>query len=213
MQRRRRSETRPARTPSGGIVTVPRSHWEALSHKDIDLLCAWSLATRHSERVLRLPLLGTEVLVDLDQRRIQPAAPEFFRATDRNLLELLILVYLMGVTADRLSGEMISVQELKDGRFFQGPHALNTASLIRRYANDIEGFNTAAQRLGGRPRDLADAAFVLFPFPKVPLYYLLWKGDEQFGAHLSILFDRSIEIYLAADAIWGIVNMVSALLL
>ena len=81
-----------------------------MSHKDIDLLCAWSLATRHSERVLRLPLLGTEVLVDLDQRRIQPAAPEFFRATDRNLLELLSLVYLMGVTADRLSGEMISVQ-------------------------------------------------------------------------------------------------------
>ena len=124
-----------------------------------------------------------------------------------------MLVYLMGVTSDQLTGDMISAQELRDSQFFQGPHALKTDPLLRAYASDPEGFGAAAERLGGQPRALADIAYALFPFPKIPLYYLLWQGDDQFEAHLSMLFDRSIEIHLAADAIWGTVNMVSALML
>ncbi len=115
-------------------------------------------------------------------------------------------------TKPPLAGDLVSPQELKDARFFQGPHTLQTEPLLRRYGKDLEGFARAARELGGRPRALADAAYALFPFPKVPLYYLLWKGDDEFGAHLSILFDRSIEMHLAADAIWGTVTMVSALL-
>jgi hypothetical protein len=47
------------------------------------------------------------------------------------------------------------------------------------------------------------------PFPKIPLYYVLWAGDEEFEASLSILFDKSIERHLSADAIWGVVAWVS----
>ncbi len=39
--------------------------------------------------------------------------------------------------------------------------------------------------------------------------YLLWEGDDEFAPRLSVLFDRSIENILAADAIWGIVTRVS----
>ncbi len=61
--------------------------------------------------------------------------------------------------------------------------------------------------------DLADAAYRLTPLPKIPLYYLLWEGDEEFKPNLSILFDRSIERHLSADAIWGLVILVSDALL
>ena len=44
-------------------------------------------------------------------------------------------------------------------------------------------------------------------------HYLLWRGDEEFEPQLSVLFDRSIEDPLAADAIWGLVNLVSDFLL
>ena len=53
----------------------------------------------------------------------------------------------------------------------------------------------------------------LLVFPKVPLHYLLWRGDDEFQATISILFDRSVEVHLAADAIWAITNLVSNLLL
>lgn len=212
MQKRRRSEKPPAKTPTGNIITVPESHWDALSHENLDTLCSWARAKRHQERRLVLPVLNTDVIVDLENRTVEPVERSALEKTDPSLLELLVLVYLMGVAPDPLTGDMISAQELKDAQFFQGPHTLQTEPLLRRYGKDPKGFADAAQRLGGRPRALADAAYVLSPFPKVPLYYLLWQGDDEFGAHLSILFDRSIEIHLAADAIWGTVNMVSAMM-
>jgi hypothetical protein len=49
-------------------------------------------------------------------------------------------------------------------------------------------------------------------FPKIPLYYLLWQGDEEFEPRLSILFDRSIEEHLPADAVWGLVKLFTDIL-
>jgi hypothetical protein len=213
MQKRRRSQKPPARTPTGNVIVVPETHWDALANENLDTLCAWAGAKPHLSNGLRLPVLNTDVVVDLDGRTVEPVEPDGLEGADPSLLELLVLVYLMGVTSDQLTGDMISAQELRDSQFFQGPHALKTDPLLRAYANDPEGLRAAAERLGGQPRALADIAYALFPFPKIPLYYLLWQGDDQFGAHLSILFDRSIEIHLAADAIWGTVNMVSALML
>ena len=36
------------------------------------------------------------------------------------------------------------------------------------------GFSQAAEYLEGEPRDMADRAYRMLPFPRVPLYYLLW---------------------------------------
>ena len=97
--------------------------------------------------------------------------------------------------------------------FFTGFHELKTRPLLKRYGNDLRGFKKAAERLGGEVLDLADAAYMFLAFPRVPLYYLFWEGDQEFEARLSILFDRSIERHLAADAIWGLVQLISDILL
>jgi len=47
------------------------------------------------------------------------------------------------------------------------------------------------------------------PFPRVPLYYLLWAGDDEFEPLFSVLFDRSIELFFQADAVWALVNLTS----
>jgi hypothetical protein len=108
---------------------------------------------------------------------------------------------------------MVSVKELKSAHFFTGPHELKIQPLLDCYGNDLERFRKAAEGARGEVLDLADAAYMFQAFPKVPLYYLLWRGDEEFEPRLSILFDRSIEHHLAADAIWGLVNLVSDVLL
>jgi hypothetical protein len=38
-------------------------------------------------------------------------------------------------------------------------------------------------------------------FPRVPLTVVLWKGDEEFPAAASILFDSSITDYLPVEDI------------
>ena len=85
-------------------------------------------------------------------------------------------------------------------------------SVVKKYGYDVKGFKAAAEKLGGAPMDMADASYRFSPFPKIPMYYLLWEGDDEFGPNLSVLFDRSIESHLNADGIWGIVGLISDLL-
>jgi hypothetical protein len=109
--------------------------------------------------------------------------------------------------------DIVGVKDLKGAHFFQGPHELKTEPLIRRYGTDLKGFNQVAEYLEAEPRDMADTAYRLLPFPRVPLYYLLWQGDEEFEPRVTVLLDRSIENVLAADAIWALINRVSTALL
>jgi hypothetical protein len=104
-----------------------------------------------------------------------------------------------------LGRDIVGPKDLKEGHFFQGPHELKIAPLLDRYGKDAGGFRDAAERLSGEAVDMADAAFRLKPFPRIHLYYLLWEADGEFPPRMSVLFDRSIENLLPADAIWGLV--------
>ena len=116
------------------------------------------------------------------------------------------------MTDTPLAGERVSVHDLKDAHFFQGPHTLKTAPLLELFGRNLPGFTEAAQSLGGTSLQLADAAFKFLPLPKIPVYYLLWEADDEFEANMTVLFDRSIERHLTADAIWGVVQLVSDML-
>lgn len=213
MQQKKRQQTPPARKPTGEIIQVPPEYWEKLKQKNIDKVCQNSLATPHAPEGLQIRFLNDDVLVDIQSCRICRSADDTWEKIDHPLMELVMLVYLLNVTPAPLAQEMISVNDLKDAHFFQGPHALKVAPVLERYGNDLTGFKKAAENLGGELLELADAAYRLFPLPKTPLFYLLWEGDEEFQPHLSVLFDRSIELHLSADAIWGLVILVSNALL
>lgn len=209
MQKRRRKEQPPERTPKGDLIKVPDEYWDELKKKDLSDLCRRSLAIHHPPDGLLIRYLSHDILVDIEHHCLWRLNKEKREKIDYSLLELVILVYLLNVTPDLIVREMVSPGDLKNGHFFQGPHTLKARPVSERYGKDLEGFKKAAEKLGGEPLDLADAAYRLSPLPKIPLYYLLWEEDDEFQPHLSILFDRSIERHLSADAIWGLVNLVS----
>jgi hypothetical protein len=158
--------------------------------------------------------LNEEVLVDVAECCLKRDRGSGWERTDDPLLELVTLVYLNNVKQlYPLGREIVGVQDLKEAHFFQGPHILQTDPLLQRYGQDIRGFKAAARFLEGRLLDMADAAFEVLPFPRVPLYFLFWQGDAEFDARISVLFDRTIEAVFAADAIWGLVNRVSIALI
>ena len=194
-------------------LNVPGRFWDDLKKANINRLCARSLARLRAPGELMLTFLNRDILVDLQHRSIREIRHGKWREVEFQLLRLLVLVYLLNVTGASLTREKISVSDLKDAQFFQGPHALKTEPLLEVYGQDPTGFIYAAESIGGIALDMADAAFRFLPFPKIPLYYLLWEGDDEFGADLKILFDRSIEQHFSADAIWGLVNLVSDMLM
>lgn len=213
MQERRRNQAEQKLDPTKSKVQVPAHYWEDLEKKDLEVLCQNTLAQAFSAEDIVLPVLGREILVDRRNHSLRHKNQGEWEPVSHSLLELLVLVYLLNAGPQLLSRELVTAKELKTAHFFQGPHELNVSGVLDRFGRDLKGFRKAAESLGGEAQSLADAAFKIPALPKVPLYYLLWEGDEEFEPRISVLFDRSIESHLSADAIWGWVALVSEALL
>ena len=214
MQQRRLKERPPAFAPDGSRVNVSADYWAQLQGKDITALCNLTLFNPISSSQVLFHFLREDVMVDIGNRCLKRLGETGWEITDDPLLELVTVMYLINVNDIHPIGrDIVGVKDLKEGHFFQGPHALKTDALLKRYGQDLNGFRQTAEHLAGKTRDMADAAYRLSPFPRIHLYYLLWQGDEEFEPRLTVLFDRSIENVLAADAIWALVNRVSTALL
>lgn len=211
MQARRLNEIPPAFDPHGHPIKVPSEYWDRLQNKDINTLCNLTLGNPHDSSGLILRFLNEDILVDIKYRCIRRLHNRVWEKTDDPLLELIILLYLWNVKSlHPLGKEIVSKNDLKEAHFFVGTHDLKIDPLLERYKDDMAGFKRAAEFLEGEQMDMADFAFKLLPFPRVPLYYLFWKGDDiEFEPQISVLFDRSIEEYFSASAIWGLVNRVT----
>ena len=213
MQKRRRSESKGIQAPYGSPVAVPPEYWDRLLETDIQELCPRAIVMSDGENGILVTAFSEEIRIDLEKRELQKWKSDGWHVAEDPFLELMLLVYLNNVTSKPFMNEMVTSKDLKDAHFFQGPHELETAGLIEKYGDNPAELITAGKRLGGINLQMADAAICLRPMPKIPVYYLLWGADEEFPAKISILFDRSIDDHLSADAIWGIVNATSDALL
>jgi len=209
MQHRRRSQAPGAKgSPDGGLRS-PEEHWESLGGKDLKEISRNAGVRLHPPEGVMVPFLGEYFLVDIPRHALCRQAHGGWEPVRNRMLELVCLVYLLHAGPEPMGKTLVGVQELKTAHFFRGPHALDLGPLVSRYGTDLEGFRKAAEGLRGDPLDMADAAYRLWAFPKVPLHYLFWEGDEEFPAEAKVLFDRSIEYHLPADAIWALVNLVT----
>ncbi len=100
------------------------------------------------------------------------------------------------------SGNMVTPSELPGGRlFFAGPHELPLAPLIKRFGDRPQDLLERATLLGGRQVEAsADMAVMIPGLPKVPLWVLLWAGDEEFKPRAVIGIDDRAHFHLAVDA-------------
>lgn len=214
MQERRRQDRPPALNHHGTVITVPPEYWISLQNRDTNMLCNLTLASPYSSGGLLFHFLREDLLVDIENCCLKRLKNGSWEKIADPLLEMITLLYLNNVDSFHpLGKDIISPKDLKEAHFFKGAHELKIAPLLERYGNDMAGLEETAKYLEGQAIDMADAAYMLLPFPRVPLYYLFWKGDEEFESRISVLFDRSIENYLPAAGIWALSNWVSFALL
>jgi hypothetical protein len=191
---------------------VDDAYWEEAARRDRIALCNYTLFEPVAPDEFQFRFVNEDVRVDLSHHCLRRCREGRWQRQDDPLLTLATVVYLKNVdTVYPLGRDIVGVADLKQGSFFTGPHELRTAPLLKRFGDDPEGFRKAGKALDGHLLDMADAAVRLLPFPRLPLYYLLWAGDEEFEPRLQVLFDRSIEFFLPADAIWALVNRVNRL--
>jgi len=214
MQTRRRRQGPPALDHNGLQIKVPEEYWEQVGKRDVNTLMNYTLFSLHSPGCLVFHCLNKDVMVDLNERCLRRFCNGQWEKTDEALLELVTLLYLKNVNSLYPVGrDIVGPDDLKQAGYFKGRHSLKLGALVERYGNDINGFMAAAEHLEGSPVEMGDAAFMFLPFPRIPLYYLFWEGDEEFDPKISVLFDRSIETCFSPSAIWALVSFVSFALL
>ncbi len=109
---------------------------------------------------------------------------------------LMALHYLSLVGGEEPGEDWVSYREIPDGMFYADTISREVERpLAEVYRNDPEAFLEAGAGLGGDPLTLADAAFALHPFPKVPVVFILHVEDEEFPAEfpaeVKVLYERS----------------------
>jgi hypothetical protein len=214
MQQRLSSQSTPAYAADGSHLKVAPEYWECLNQRDLLSLGAQTQFELTQDGRLVFKFLNRMIMVDPKACCLRRPVGTQWEPLDDPLLELASVIYLVNVNdVYPLGRDLVGTHDLKEGHFFRGPHELRTAALIERYGQDLQGFRQVSDTLGGESLDMADAAVRLKPFPRLHLYYLLWMADEEFPARMKVLFERSIENVLAADAIWALVNRVSTELL
>jgi hypothetical protein len=214
MQERRRQQRPPALSPYRSLIHTPEQYWDKIQARELADLCEIMPGRAYGPDSLIFSFFQEEIRLDRSQRCLRRRCGDRWEVTNDPQLELVALLYLSQVSVTSpLAQELISIADLKEAHYFTGPHQLPLETLAERYGQDLPGFQRASQTLGGEPLDLADAAFKFQPLPRVPLYYLLWLGDEEFPPLFKVLFDRSVETYFSASGIWLLVNLVSTKLL
>ena len=117
---------------------------------------------------------------------------------------LSILWYMTSARDIPLSNRLVQPANLKGGHiFFRGTHVLPLDKLALRYTHDAEAFLKRGAALGGRQLNYGDASVQLFPFPRIPVVIILWRGDEEFPPRADLLFDSTCELHLALDILWS----------
>lgn len=153
-----------------------------------------------------LTMLGREHRLEPAARRIYlPQHPDHQLSYQSGLVLISTLIRSLGVPP---AGRMVTPRELPGGaQFFQGPHAINEGPLAERFGGEPDSLLTAAQALGGEAFPAGDQGVRLMGLPMVPLYALLWAGDQEFAPRAVVGTDANAHYHLALDGIWALSNL------
>jgi hypothetical protein len=118
-------------------------------------------------------------------------------------VKVLILHYLINADGKPLSGNFISFKEISGGGsiYFQTFQKRAIIPLINTFSKDCTSLYYANKKLGGEKDKFGHASVTIKIFPKVPVTYVVWQGDEEVPDSGTILFDESISGYLPTEDI------------
>jgi len=152
----------------------------------------WSVDTEE-ESVTKFDQENTKPLSDWDQQ-----------------FPFLVLVYLASARSEPVTYDMVIPRDLFKGfDLFRSGLDREMRRVEKTFGHDGKGFLRAARLLGGESINGGDVAARFHVFPKFPVDYILWLGDSEFPAGLTVLVDRSATLHLSADAIGVALNLVS----
>jgi len=153
-------------------------------------------------------MLKTEYVVNLSDREISSVQPDSLPAEAEFLQQLCLLAYLINAQDLPLADKLVRAEALPGGQFFfRGIHNLPTEKLEKAFGERPETLYQIAERFEAKRCEFGDASIELYILPRIPLTIVVWRGDEEFDARASVLFDQTAAAHLPLDALLAAVNL------
>lgn len=191
-----RDLSRPELPKQDNYEQALRLGLEAMERKDPEGVAARAGCQFIDRRIL-VPHLDRSLMLELDSKEFT------IRETGEEApiwLAILVLHYLNNADGQQPSGVLKHFREFKEGHFYEPAFNRRTKDiLVQAFGNRPELMIRAASKLGGKLLDVGDAATELRYFPYVPVTCILWKGDEEFPAEASVLFDETASLFFSAE--------------
>lgn len=123
--------------------------------------------------------------------------------------QVLILHYLLGAEAGLPSQDWVAYREIPGASFYYSAFVKRAIAPLKKvFGGNVAAFCKAATALGGQAIAAGDAGFELRVLPRVAVQFILWEGDEEFGAEANILFNPGIQGRLSPEDIAWLAGMV-----
>lgn len=170
----------------------------------LDLLAARSGATLLGQNRIGLRCVGRDYTVAYPEGVVLDADGQPAEVS----VAILLLLYLLESTGSSHEGLWISFEQLPGGpgylASFRGRVA---APILKVFGQELSLLLEAGRSLDGEPLDQGDVSVCIPALPRVPVAYLMWKGDEEFAPTVSVVFDASVRGYLDAEVVTALAEL------
>ncbi len=196
-----------------GFELTLRLASQKLSAMKMEEICRHSGASYINEQSLLISYLN-------EPYQVLVPTGEVFRANKEENVplkdQILILHYLTQAKGVPLSNKLITYGQIEGAKFYTPIFKKrNLEPLLQCFGHRPELLLELAQKFGGRRAPYGDLAVNLNPFPRISIFFILWRGDEEFPANGNILFDGNIGHYLTSEdvcvltetLVWKLVRM------
>ncbi|RJQ39157.1 MAG: DUF3786 domain-containing protein [Dehalococcoidia bacterium] len=162
---------------------------------DIEGLCQRSGA-RCADGAILLDYLGRRYRITCPEVTISPENSQDAVPIKERIL---MLHYLLNARGTPLANQLITFREIPEGaNYYDVFHKRAIKPIVDFFGKNPPAMVANAAKLGGRQADFGDASVTLDAFPRVPITFVLWRGDEELPAEGSVLFDASVADYLSS---------------
>jgi hypothetical protein len=153
----------------------------------------------NSKKVIILEYLNQSYQITLPEIEIsQKDSEEAVPLRDK----ILILHYLTQAKGTPVSNRMVAYKELPEGaNYFPTFFKRAIKPLVDHFGREPHRLLGIAEILGGRKAEYGDVAVTIVAFSRVPITFVLWRGDEEFPPEGNIIFDSTISDYLSTEDI------------
>jgi hypothetical protein len=175
---------------------------EDLKYKDIELCCKYAGAEicirSEDSSTIKIKFIDKLVTINIPEFTFTVTAPDTVDIWEK----ILILHYLANANTDALTGSLITYRQIKSGSvYFPTFEKRSIIPFTKFFAENSESLLEVANHIDAEKYDSGDMAIKIMAFPYVPLYFVLWKADDEFPPSGNILFDETIEKKLSAEDI------------